>query len=41
MDMLENSRHFATDSYSTGLIQDVMRKAAYITEEEFAKLMKR
>ena len=41
MDMLENARHFATDYYSTVLIQEVMRKVAYITEKEFAQLMKK
>ena len=40
-EMLENSRHFASDSFSSDLIRELMRKLAYLSENEFAELMKK
>lgn len=40
-EMLENSRHFATDSFSAELIRTVMYKVAYISEKEFEEIMKK
>jgi len=40
MELLENARHFASDSISSDAISNLMLKAAYLTDEELKELQK-